>query len=57
LANGNGNNELIGGAGGLYGGGGGPGFGDNQYSVSGAGGNGAVRIIWGTGRSFPSNAA
>jgi hypothetical protein len=34
--------------GGLYGGGG---------AVSGAGGNGAVRIIWGTGRSFPSNAA
>jgi hypothetical protein len=34
--------------GGLYGGGG---------AVSGAGGGGAVRIIWGTGRSFPSNAA
>jgi len=56
LATGNGNASLIGGAGGLYGGGGGPGFGNYVYSVGGAGGNGAVRIIWGTGRSFPSNA-
>ena len=34
--------------GGLYGGGAG---------VGGTGGNGAVRIIWGAGRSFPNNAA
>jgi hypothetical protein len=47
---------LTGGAGGLYGGGGGPPWGNYTYCISGAGGNGAVRIIWGTGRSFPSNA-
>ena len=40
--------------GGDYGGGGGRG-GNSSYDVDGgAGGSGAVRIIWGTGRSFPS---
>ena len=52
----NSNYTLTGGAGGLYGGGGGPPWGNYNYCISGAGGNGAVRIIWGTGRSFPSNA-
>jgi len=50
-----------GGDGGLYGGGGGPGVGKYQntstYPYSGFGGAGGVRIIWGTGRSFPVNAA
>lgn len=43
------------GTGGNYGGGGGRGTG-NSYggAYGGAGGNGAVRIIWGSGRSFPS---
>ena len=44
------------GAGGGYGGGGG-GIGDNSYQrsvIAGAGGGGAVRIIWGVGRAFPS---
>jgi hypothetical protein len=40
-----------GGNGGLYGGGGG---GSNQNYAGGTGGRGAVRIIWGPGRSFPS---
>jgi hypothetical protein len=40
-------------AGGLYGGGGG-GSSFNIYGFSGNGGNGAVRIIWGSGRAFPS---
>ena len=57
LATGSGTTSLVGGVGGLYGGGGGPAFGNSFYSVGGAGGNGAVRIIWGAGRSFPSNAA
>ena len=52
----------VGGAGGLYGGGGGPAATSNlvngQYQqYGGDGGNGAVRIIWGPGRSFPTNAA
>jgi hypothetical protein len=48
----------VGGVGGLYGGGGGPAAGDSSSnSVGGSGGNGGVRIIWGTGRSFPTNAA
>lgn len=38
-----------GGSGGKYGGGGG-----SSDNTAGSGGNGAVRIIWGTGRSFPS---
>ena len=53
------------GRGGGYGGGGGGGADDgtaaegNNWHVGGSpfGGHGAVRIIWGTGRSFPSNAA
>lgn len=40
-------------AGGLYGGGGG-GKSNNVLGYSGNGGNGAVRIIWGAGRAFPS---
>jgi len=59
--------NLYGGAGGAYGGGGGNG--GHKYDETafvptseyqGAGGNGAVgavRIIWGAGRSYPSNAA
>ena len=39
------------GDGGLYGGGGG---GSNQNYAGGVGGRGAVRIIWGPGRAFPS---
>jgi hypothetical protein len=51
-----------GGDGGTYGGGGGPGVGKYQNTsaalpYSGYGGDGAVRIIWGTGRSFPTNAS
>ncbi len=43
------------GDGGDYGGGGGRGTTSSSYNThSGAGGKGAVRIIWGTGRSFPS---
>jgi len=45
-----------GGDGGDYGGGGGAEW-DRQNLGSGKGGSGAIRIIWGTGRSFPSNAA
>ena len=45
-----------GGAGGAYGGGGGSGHGQSTSSYGGAGGGGAVRIIWGSGRSFPNNA-
>jgi hypothetical protein len=41
-----------GGDGGINGGGGGAGYG----SGGGGGGTGAVRIMWGTGRSFPTNA-
>jgi hypothetical protein len=40
-------------SGGAYGGGGACG---NNGNISGFGGQGAVRIIWGSGRSFPSNA-
>jgi hypothetical protein len=29
----------------------------SSYGTGGNGGVGAVRIIWGTGRSYPSNAA
>ncbi len=43
----------LGGFGGLYGGGGG----GSQNSANIAGANGAVRIIWGRGKSFPSNAS
>jgi hypothetical protein len=41
----------------MFGGGGGAVEGTSTASYSGAGGNGAVRIIWGLGRSFPFNAA
>lgn len=56
------NNLNNGGNGGNYGGGGGrqgyftDGV-DSYSSLNGAGGGGAVRIIWGAGRSYPSNAA
>ena len=43
-------------AGGDYGGGGG-GCGGSGYPKGGNGGGGAVRIMWGGGRSYPSNAA
>ena len=47
-----------GGSGGLYGGGAGSSHGSGSTAANGGdGGNGAVRIIWGPGRSFPSNAA
>ena len=42
----------AGGAGGAYGGGGGGGGGVS--SAGGAGGSGALRILWGSGRSYPS---
>ena len=48
--------SVVGGAGGFPGGGGG-GANGGGGAVVGAGGGGAVRIIWGTGRSYPSNAA
>jgi hypothetical protein len=46
----------TGGPGGAYGGGGGSGHGTAATSYGGVGGSGAVRIMWGTGRSFPNNA-
>ena len=49
--------EGRGGSGGFPGGGGGSGAGAFVTSVGGDGGNGAIRIIWGPGRSFPNNAA
>ena len=42
------------GAGGLYGGGGGGQASDNKVTLSSNGGNGAVRIIWGASRAYPS---
>lgn len=47
---GGGGGGSMGGPGGIYGGGGGRNLGGNY----GTGGRGAVRIIWGAGRSFPS---
>jgi hypothetical protein len=47
-------NEGYGGDGGLYGGGGGAGQNNDSPAMGGSGANGAVRIIWGDGRSFPS---
>lgn len=47
-------NEGYGGDGGLYGGGGGTGQNNDSPEMGGSGANGAVRIIWGDGRSFPS---
>jgi hypothetical protein len=44
----------VGGWGGNYGGGGGGGYINSGYGEHGQGGMSAVRIIWGTGRSFPS---
>jgi ABC-type cobalt transport system substrate-binding protein len=49
--------HAPGGTGGLYGGGAGSSHGVRETGNGGDGGNGAVRIIWGSGRSFPSNAA
>lgn len=49
--------NSYGGAGGLYGGGGGNAISGSGAWAGGTGGNGALRIIWGSGRSFPSNAA
>tara|TARA_Y100000992_G_scaffold272395_1_gene213967 strand:- start:2373 stop:4391 length:2019 start_codon:yes stop_codon:yes gene_type:complete len=54
-ANGTQSGAHAGGAGGNYGGGGG-GSNDTSGGFSGGPGKGAVRIIWGSGRSFPSNA-
>lgn len=49
--------SANGGNGGRYGGGGGgTGHASNQSPVAGDGAPGAVRIIWGPGRSFPDNA-
>lgn len=55
--NGNGSQSdpSIGGTGGWPGGGPGGGY-DNATSLSIAGTRGAVKILWGTGRSFPNNA-
>ena len=52
---GNYNSGIFAGPGGNYGGGGGGGTG-SQYGtiLNGNGGSGAVRIIWGSGRAFPS---
>jgi hypothetical protein len=44
----------TGGQGGAFGGGGGSGHSTSSTSFGGNGGGGAVRIIWGDGRSFPS---
>ena len=46
--------SVAGGPGGGYGGGGGAGYGGTSPYEGGAGGMGAVRIIWGSNRSFPS---
>jgi hypothetical protein len=46
-----GNYRAVSGPGGAYGGGGGPG---GWYATGGVGGSGAVRIIWGPDRAFPS---
>jgi len=51
------NTTGTGGVGGLYGGGAGSSHGPMATGIGAAGGNGAVRIMWGPGRSFPSNAA
>ena len=47
-----GGNGSVSGAGGAYGGAGGGG--DTTNQIGGAGSTGAVRIIWGPGRAFPS---
>ncbi len=63
-ASGGTSNNMNGAAGGLYGGAGSAGglyvydYGNYaDYYSGGNGGGGAVRIIWGAGRSYPSNAA
>lgn len=53
-ANGGNGGSGVGGAGGAYGGGG---AGGSSSGTGGAGGVGAVRIIWGTGRSYPNAAS
>lgn len=45
------------GSGGNFGGGGGSNHGNSSSTAPGSGARGAVRIIWGSGRSFPNNAA
>lgn len=56
--NGDGAQGTVIGKGGLYGGGGGGGpDASGTYLGPATGANGAVRVIWGAGRSFPSNAA
>ena len=52
----NGQDGQLGGIGGKFGGGGG-GAEDDTNLPGGNGGIGGARIIWGTGRSFPNNAA
>jgi hypothetical protein len=54
-AGGNAFSTPSGGAGGTYGGGAGGAI--SNAGVGGNGGSGGVRIIWGVGRSYPSNAA
>jgi hypothetical protein len=44
----------LAGKGGKYGGGGGAGGSSESGSDGGGGGHGVVRIIWGTGRAYPS---
>ena len=48
---------VLGGGGGAYGGGAGGGTNVSPTVSGGSGGGGAVRIIWGVGRSYPNNAA
>lgn len=50
-------NTTVGGQGGFYGGGGGGGYVDDGNPNRGSGYSGAVRIIWGAGRIFPSTAS
>ena len=54
--NGSGDNTIGGSSatGGNYGGGGGGQSDDGSNSIGCNGGDGAVRIIWGSGREFPS---
>jgi hypothetical protein len=52
----NSNARIDGGDGGIYGAGGGS-TNDTTFGFGGAGAGGAVRIIWGVGRSFPNNAS
>lgn len=54
---GGGGGDGSGGSGGLYGGGAGGYTNDGDSPTIGYGANGAVRIIWGSGRSYPLNVA